>query len=47
MERWWKKIIILLVLALCLAQLLLAIPAFRATFCLVEQLEGAPVRAVF
>lgn len=38
--------IVLLILALCLIQLLLTIPAFRASFCLVEKLEGEPVETV-
>jgi len=45
-ESWLKKLILLLILVLCLVQLLLAIPPFRAAFCLVEKLEGAPVEAL-
>ena len=47
MERLWKNLVIILIIALCVIQILLLIPSFRATFCVVEQLEGQPVRRLY
>ncbi|NLC53230.1 MAG: hypothetical protein GX770_04620 [Firmicutes bacterium] len=47
MERLWKNLIIILIITLFVMQILLLIPSFRATFCVVEQLEGQPVRSLF
>ncbi|NLM37912.1 MAG: hypothetical protein GX202_07290 [Firmicutes bacterium] len=47
MERFWKNLLIILVVTLCLIQLLLLVPSFRATFCVVERLEGRPVYRLY
>ncbi|NLW59360.1 MAG: hypothetical protein GX073_03330 [Firmicutes bacterium] len=47
MERFWKNLLLVLVITLCLIQLLLLLPSFRATFCVVEQLEGQPVHGLY
>lgn len=47
MERLWKTLLITLIITLFVVQVLLLIPAFRATFCVVEKLEGEPVRRLY
>ncbi|HHW12902.1 MAG TPA: hypothetical protein GXX33_07875 [Firmicutes bacterium] len=47
MERLWKNLIIILIITLCVVQILLLVPSFRATFCVVERLEGKPVYRLY